>query len=120
MLSFFVFFCVVFMFPNVSPKNKKLDRRVGGCGLTNPIFFSAFWNFVNLIRPLRIIRKVFIPRSEILQFLCLFVCLFVCFFLVFLLVRLFVFACLFVYSLLMAGSYECCLLTLHRDDLMSW
>ena len=38
----------------------------------------------------------------------------------FLLVRLFVFVCLFVYSWLMAGSYECCLLTLHRDDLMSW
>ena len=38
-------FCVVFMFPIVSKKKKKLDRRVGGLGLTNPSFSRIFWFF---------------------------------------------------------------------------
>ena len=32
------FFCVVLMFPNVPPKNKKMDRGVGVWGLTNSRF----------------------------------------------------------------------------------
>ena len=41
---FFFFFCVVFMFPNVSKKNKKLDKGVGGCSLINESFFFDFYN----------------------------------------------------------------------------
>ena len=39
---FFRVFCVVFMFHNVSKKNKKMDNEVGGWGLTNPSFSRIF------------------------------------------------------------------------------
>ena len=38
--NFFFFF--FHMFPNVIERNKKLDRRVGACGLTNPSFSQIF------------------------------------------------------------------------------
>ena len=38
----FCVLCVVVMFPIVSKKNKKLGRRVGGYGLTNPSFSRIF------------------------------------------------------------------------------
>ena len=47
---FFRVFCVVFMFQNVSKKNKKLNDGVGGLGLTN--FSRIFGFFFNLTRPL--------------------------------------------------------------------
>ena len=39
---FFRVFCVVFMFQNVSKKNRKLDNGVGGWGLTNLSFSRIF------------------------------------------------------------------------------
>ena len=43
---FFCVFCVVFMFPIVSKKIKKMDRRVGGYFLTNPSFSRIFEFFL--------------------------------------------------------------------------
>ena len=45
-LCFFCVFCVVFMFPNVSKKNEKLDRSGGGWGLINPSFSRIFEFFL--------------------------------------------------------------------------
>ena len=42
------------MFPIVSKKIEKMDRRVDECGLTNPNFSRIFF-FFNLARPLSVI-----------------------------------------------------------------
>ena len=49
---FFAFFCAVFMFPNISQKNKKLDGGGGGwVGSDQSGFFSEFFDFFsNLTR----------------------------------------------------------------------
>ena len=43
---FFVFFCVVFMFQNVSKKKEKIKNGVDGWGLTNPSFSRIFGFFL--------------------------------------------------------------------------
>ena len=42
----FCIFCVVFIFLNVSKKNEKMDRVVGGCRLTDPSFSRIFGLFL--------------------------------------------------------------------------
>ena len=50
-LSFFVFFVLLFVVVHVSPQ-KKLDRGVGRCELANPSFSRIFGFFFKLTRPL--------------------------------------------------------------------
>ena len=45
-IVFFRFLCVVFMFQNVSKKNKKMENGAGGWCLTNPSFSRIFGFFL--------------------------------------------------------------------------